>query len=376
MKSNFMIRRAPLAALVAALVLPWAARAECPTRASWPTTGWTARTAETAAAKAAQIQALEDYAFTLTGKDAERKGIRTEGVVIIKGGELIYEKYARGFDAQKRHLGWSVTKSITNALTGIAVSKGALSLEDSICTYVQAPRQENCRIKVKDVLEFATGLDWKENYEGQGNQVSSVLAQLYGEGRRDMATFVAGHVARDAPGETYLYSSGDAVLLRRQGADERYPWTFLFDPIGMKSAVYERDAKGTPVGSSYVYATPRDFAKFGYLFLNDGCWGGTRLLPEGWVTASSAVSAAFRNRPLERDGVQGRMFWLNRAVPEQQVPKPWPDAPDDTYLAKGHWGQYVFIIPSLDLVIVRTGDDRDGSFRSNDFLVRAIAVGS
>jgi CubicO group peptidase (beta-lactamase class C family) len=146
----------------------------------------------------------------------------------------------------------------------------------------------------------------------------------------------------------------------------------------MKSAAWERDGRGTLIGSSYVYATPRDFAKFGYLYLNDGCWNGERLLPEGWVADSVKPSEPFKAKPLYLDpgDVQGRQFWLNRIVPPTQPALPWPGVPDDAYAARGHWGQSITVVPSLDLVIVRVADDREPDpDRFNGFLERAIAVG-
>jgi len=243
----------PLGALVltgAALVLAGAASAArgqaCPHRDQWPTYEWPSREAEHAAARSAEIAALEDYAFTLVGDDVDREGIRTDSVIIVQGGAIVYERYGRGFDATMRHLAWSVTKSITkeagqnkvcksgrrgarparseegeywwifnrratpragmdrrpdctdyfdqppNALVGRAVARGELDINDSICDHLEPVRPENCDILVVDLLEMASGLDWAEVYEGQSNQESSVLAMLYGEGHRDMAGFVLG----------------------------------------------------------------------------------------------------------------------------------------------------------------------------------------
>ena len=124
-------------------------------------------------------------------------------------------------------------------------------------------------------------------------------------------------------------------------------------------------------------ATPRDLARFGLLYASDGCWDGARLLPDGWVAASTAVSAPYRLRALDTapgDGTQGRQWWLNQAVPEQNQPKPWPDVPDDAFAARGHWGQSITVIPSLDLVIVRAADDRVPGFDFNRFVSLAMKV--
>jgi CubicO group peptidase (beta-lactamase class C family) len=122
---------------------------------------------------------------------------------------------------------------------------------------------------------------------------------------------------------------------------------------------------GTYVGSSYLWATPRDLARFGQLWLMDGCWQGERLLPEGWVSESTAVSEPMRTRALGRDAgdVQGRQVWLNRPVPEiGQDALPWPGVPEGAYAALGHWKQSITVVPDAELVVVRTADDRDGSY--------------
>ena len=352
----------------------------CPNGIPYPREDWT----NTPSVNADAIAELENYAFTLTGEDADRKGIRTDGVVIIHRGARVYEKYARGWDATKRHLSWSVTKTFVNALTGIAVGRGDLSTNDGICDHLKLNNPDACKLKVRHLLEFSSGLDWKEVYENDSNQASSVLAMLYGEGHHDMANFIASHRFRDEPGTTYAYSSGDSTLLNavvdsvlkpKVGPD--YPWTLLFNPIGMFSAVIERDPKGTFVGASYLYATPRDLARYGYLWLNNGCWDGVQLLPVGWVKQSLQISEGFKSKALYRDPgeVYAWQWTVNKTVPEvMQLTLPLVDVPDDEFAAHGHWGQSISIIPSLDLVVVRVADDRETAFDYNEFLKRAIEV--
>lgn len=384
MSRNSTNRALPTVAALLATLLPLAASAaDCPTRDTWPTEGWPDGKAEVAEARAAQIQALEDYAFKLEGKEEERKGVRTDGVVLIHRGRVVYERYGRGWDASRRHLSWSVSKSFINALTGIAVKRGVVFLEDSICKHLPWVREDNCSIQVRHLLEFSSGLDWKESYEGSGYQDSSVLAMLYGVGRGDMPAFIAGHPRRDEPGTTWMYSSGDTTLLAgvldaalRPGLGKDWAWRLLFDVLGARSVSWERDGKGVLVGSSYLHATPRDLAKLGWLFLNDGCWERQRVLPVGWVEASTQVSEPIQRKAFYRgsDDVQGWSWWLNRPIPGVQAELPWPSVPEGAYAARGHWGQSISVIPSLDLVVVRTADDRDGSFSLDTFLKLAIAV--
>jgi CubicO group peptidase (beta-lactamase class C family) len=362
------------------------ASAECPPRGStvWPTEVWPEAKEEVAATRAEQLQALEEYAFTLVGKDEERKGVRTDGLLLIHKGRIIYERYGRGFDVGKRHLSWSMSKSFTSALTGIAVKRGAVSLEDSICEHVKATRQDNCAITVGNLLEFASGLDWREDYENGGtHQTSSVLAMLYGEGRKDMVAFISAHERQDKPGTSWRYSSGDTTLLAgvldaalKPSVGREWPWTLLLDVLGMKNATWERDSTGVIVGSSYLHATPRDLAKLGFFYLNDGCWEDEQVLPEDWVERSTQVSAPIKLKSYERgtDDVQGWQWWLNRPIDGVQEALPWPSAPEGAYAARGHWGQSITVIPSKQLIVVRTADDRDGSFSLDRLLKLSLAV--
>lgn len=365
-----------------ALALTLILAQSCPTRATWPTMEWPQSPVSTTA-KATELKALEDFAFTLVGKDSERLGYRTEGLIIIKNGAIIYERYGRGFDETKRHLSWSVAKSFSSALVGIAVKQGALELEDSICDYLpEYQGTPQCAITVKDTITFATALGWQEEYEDQSYQVSSVISMLFGSGHKDQLKHILTHKLVAEPGKRWSYSTGDAELASAvakraltQGHGKDSFWTLLFDKIGMPRTTFEDDAKGTPLGGSMVWATPRDFAKFGFLFLNDGCWNGERILPEGWVASSTTPSEAFvASAPEDEKTPSGYSWWLNRPVPSQNKPSPWPDVPQDTYAALGHWGQRIIVVPSEDVIIVRTGDDRDGSIDVNELTKLCLAV--
>lgn len=332
------------------------------------------------------VAALDALLFPpdLDWSDPERRGVRTDGALIVHKGAIIYERYGPGWDAGRPHLAWSATKSFTNALIGVAVFEGLVSLQDSVCQHLDGLPQASCAVTVQHLLEFSSGWDWHETYEGESPRTSSVLAMLYGEGQRDMARFAASHPLRDPPGTSWMYSSGDtnvlaAIASRRLSElyGELFPWEVLLDPIGMRSAVWERDGAGTYVGSSYLWATPRDLARFGWLLRGDGCWNGERLLPSGWVADSTRVSQPIRTKPLGRDpgDVQGRQFWLNQRVPEiGQTELPWPSAPEDAFAALGHWKQSITVIPSADTVVVRTGDDRDGGFQLDALLGAALAL--
>lgn len=363
-----MRRAVPLACLAACLLAAGdAAAAACPTGVPWPAPDW----AEAPLPASPAMDAFEEYVFTLVGADADRIGRRTDAIVIVHRGRIIYERYGRGYAARNRHLAWSVSKSVTSALVGAAVGRGYLTTEDSICDHYPLSAADRCEITVGDLLDWGSGFDWAEEYEGGSYYLSSVISMLYGVGWGDMAAFVAGHAFAHPPGTHYSYSTGDTVLLAAvlagsldEGLREGFPWDFLFDPIGMTSAIFERDHGGTFVGGSYVYATPRDLARFGYLYLRGGCWDGVRVLPEGWVEETTSPNPTFIGNPtdewkMEHGAVPGRQWWLNVELPELAHTSKWETAPADTFAALGHWGQSIFVVPSRDLVIVRTADDRE-----------------
>lgn len=345
----------------------------------WPTGEWKVKTPGNAGMNSKILKKMETYAFTRTGPESERKGIRTDGVVIIKNGYLVFEKYAGGFTRDMVHITWSDSKSFTNALFGIAVREGRLKLDEPAWKYYPSlNRGRHKEITIDHLMRMSSGLYSNETYEASPIK-STVNAMLFTVGHRDMAAYAASQELEADPGTKWEYASPTpnllmAILKKTMSADEyeRYPWDRLFNVIGMKKVVWERDAAGTFVGSSYVYTSPRDMARFGYLFLNDGIWNGKRLLPEGWVSYSTSIAPAYYLTELsekeQKDPAYGALWWLNRDVPEKNLPRAYPDAPADTFIAMGHWGQFIFVIPSLDMVVVYTGDNRDKSFDINTFL--------
>jgi CubicO group peptidase (beta-lactamase class C family) len=212
---------------------------------------------------------------------------------------------------------------------------------------------------------------------------------LYLSGSGDMARYALDQPMADAPGARWNYSGGNVNLLMAElgrFAGEGYeelPWRLLFDPLGMGRegpVVVERDAAGTFVGSSYVHMTPRDMARLGQLHLQDGVWEGRRILPEGWVEAARtpvAVQGRLELGPdyiayVDREGLYGqRSFWLNLEVPG--LATQFPQAPRDLYLAAGHYGQIILILPSQGLVIARTGHDAEYWSKIDALATKAIA---
>jgi len=377
----------PAVILLATLVAGAARAQNCPTRPYWPTTEWRSRAAEVKAARAAEVAALEDYAFKVTGNEPGLTGVRVAGFLIVKSGEIVYERYALGADDDKRQNYMGFARSVVGALTGVAVAHGALTLDDSVCAHLDNVPEGNCTIQVQHLLDMSSGLDWQESHLGATGaldpvQHCSVAAMSFGEGRADMARFALNHPRRDEPGATWQFSTGDSLALSGVvGAamtpqyGEHWPWSLLLDRIGAGNSVFTHDPRGALL---HWIASLRDLARFGYLYLNDGCWDGERLLPEHWVAESRTVPEAFkRKRVVELWGteVAGRGWMVNQAVPEQGLNKSWPNLPDDAFfMAGGLDGTILFVIPSLDLLVAIWGNNHDGNYDMGRMMDLSLAI--
>jgi CubicO group peptidase (beta-lactamase class C family) len=335
---------------------------------TWPSQDWSTQPLSRNAA----VDALETYAFP-PRDEVERKGVRTDALLIVHNGEVVYERYGGVTRADTPHLTWSISKSILASVLGVAFGEGRFKLEDPVARFYP-PFSAHPDITLQDLLHWASGLDWQEDYE-YAPLNSSVVAMLYTRGRGDMARYTAEHAVASPPGTSYRYSSGDSTVLAAalkgmvgDSAYADYPWTALFDPLGITTATWERDATGTFVGSSYAYMTARDLGRIGLLMQYGGRWQDRQLLPKAWVDFNLTPFKSLT--PTPTDEAPGGHWWLNKTADGKRGP--WPDAPADTFAALGHWGQALYVIPSAGLVIVRYADDRDGSYDHNQLLKLAL----
>lgn len=265
----------------------------------------------------------------------------TRAVVVLKHGKLIAEQYAKGFDKNSSQIGWSMTKSIFNALIGIAIQQEKLEGLNQTNLFPEW-KDERRKISLKNILQMNSGLSWNEDY----STVSEATSMLYDQD--NMVDYVLNQPMEAAIGEHWEYSSGSSNLLsgilRDRMSNQEYlnfPYKYLFDKIGAPSFVLETDASNNFVASSYAWATARDWAKFGQLFLDNGIVGNEQLLPVNWVKFST-------EKAKDSKGEYGAQFWL-------PIKDEYPNSPEDMYFADGFQGQRIFIIPSEDLVIVRLG---------------------
>ena len=293
----------------------------------------------------ADVTAAVARAFGDDLSAADKKALGTRAVLVIQGGTLVAERYAPGFTAATPQLGWSMSKSVASLLTGRVVQAGQLAVTDDHLRPEWT--DDRAKITVDQLLRMTSGLTWNEDYD-LGTPITSML---YLE--PDMAKFVASQPLAHAPGTYQQYSSGStnllcSVLRQRTGIGVDLPRRELFAQLGLSSAVWEPDASGTPVCSSYLWATPRDWAAIGQFALQDGVWAGQRLLPEGWMAATTRSDAVAQTE----DPGYAAGWWANRRADGTLAQ---PSLPADAYSANGHDGQRVFVVPSADLVVVRLG---------------------
>jgi len=281
----------------------------------------------------------------------------TKAVVVVKDGQVVAERYAPGYGIDTPILGYSATKSVISALTGIQVRQGKLALnEPAPVAAWQNPGDPRHAITIEHLLRHTSGL-------AMGSSLNASLASAFAPVNRmkyierDMAEFAANSELETAPGSAWNYHDGNTIILSRLIRDAagghavdvlRFARGELFEPLGMRSVTLEFDATGTPEGSSQMLASARDWARFGLLYLNDGVVGGRRILPEGWVQYSASLT------PHGWVGI-GAGFWTNLGDSKGSRFRTSLGMPRDAFYASGTFGQYVIIVPSERLVVARFG---------------------
>lgn len=278
--------------------------------------------------------------------------IDTRALVVVHHGRIVAERYAPGYSSDTRFLGWSASKSVTSALIGTLVSDGKLALDAPAPVAAWRGADDPRRaITLRQLLTMSSGLAFREGRYAPGDDSAMMLFE-----RGDMGAYAAAQPLAHQPDEVFSYSSGTTnilgrVLLDATGgsvvAGESYARHRLFDQAGMTSAVFERDESGAVVGSSYFFATARDWARFGLLHLNRGKINGRQILAPEWVD--------FVRAPSRAEDRYGGQFWRNDPSDDDSGSLRFADLPPDAYFALGHNTQIVGIFPSQDAVIVRLG---------------------
>lgn len=297
-----------------------------------------------------RVEPSQDPVIAKLLDDAALTGSGMRAVVVVKNGRVVAERYGTGFSAKTPMLGWSMTKTVNAAIVGTLVKDGKMAV-DKKGLFAPWKADGRAAISLADMMAMSSGLEFNEDY----GDVADVTRMLYLE--PDMAGFAEAKPLVAEVGKVFTYSSGTAVMLSRlwqdaigdKGKALMWPRTALFEPLGMHSAVLKTDEQGTFVGSSYLYATAHDWARFGQFLLQGGVWNGNQVLPAGFVD--------WMREPAPASKVYGKgQLWIE-APGDEKKPGAGVAAglPKDTYWMEGHDGQTVTVIPSEQLVVVRLG---------------------
>jgi CubicO group peptidase (beta-lactamase class C family) len=286
----------------------------------------------------------------------DEKVLNIDSVVVVRNGYIVTEKYYSPYRQDDPHDTWSITKSVVAALIGIAIQEGYInSVDDPVLGYFPGRTFENDEsrkraITLEHLLTMSSGLawDWDE-------MVSS----------RDWVQYTLDQPLQADPGTEFYYSSGSAHLLSAiiQEATGRntldFARQYLFDPLGIKDVTWKSDLEGIPKGGWGLALKPRDMARLGYLYLNQGLWVDQQIIPATWVEASAQRHIQVPE-PLEPwDLYMGYLWWVHG---------------DGPYAAHGMRGQFIYVIPDLDLVVVFTSDIPDSKFAEPQLLIRDYVI--
>ncbi len=284
---------------------------------------------------------------------------KTFAMVIIKDGQVVEERYQAGYTADTKLLGWSMTKSVANLVVGAMIKEGRLTLDKDLL-YPAWENDQRSKVNLAHLLKMNSGLEWTEQY----GSVSDITQGLFLE--EDFISYVRSKPAEAHPGKEWEYASGTTNLIsgiiRRQFESYQdyldYPHNKIFKTLELDNPVIETDEAGHYIYSSFMWATARDWGKLGQLYLNKGNWKGKQLIDTSYIEWSVEPHSASTG--------YGAHIWLNTEQSE------YPSAPSSMYWFSGYEGQYVFIIPDYELIVVRLGLSKGPPFDMNAVLADII----
>ena len=331
-----------------------------PGKAAQGSDGVTALIAEVPGVATGSLNAEVDKLFS------EDEFAETRALLIMRGGEIVVERYAPGYDRNTRFISWSMAKSVTAVLIGLMVADGRLALDaPAPVADWQRPGDPRGAITLRHLLQMSSGLQHTES--GDPPYDSDEVRMLFLDGRDDMAAYATSQPLEAEPGSKFEYSTNTSVILsdiitrqltgskdpevRRQAMLD-YMRGRLLEPLGITSMVPEFDAAGTMIGGSIIQANARDWGRFGEFLRNKGSIAGNQFLPRGWVDFMLTSSP--------NDPAYGGHIWLNKPRPAGRGKILYPDLlPGDVFACQGHLGQYVIVSPSQRLTLVRLGKTQD-----------------
>jgi CubicO group peptidase (beta-lactamase class C family) len=341
-------------------------------RPYWPTKEWKACRPEAVGMNSEKLLQAIEYAAT--------PAFNTEGLVIIKKGYIVAEAYFGNFKIDSRHVSHSMAKSFTSTLVGIAIDKGLIEdIDERICRYYQEwdcndKNDRRSRITIRHAMTLTTGIEWHEDWSKWDPATNDALKMSQSGHSMKYMTDRKGLYE---PGQRFNYSTGDPMLLSRviQVATGMTAFEFaeqnLFKPLNITNIQWAKDRDGYTITSSGLYTTVRDYAKFGYLFLNKGVWEDQRVVSEKWVEKSTHTDISVKTWD-----AYGYLWHVNlpNRLRVNRSPISTAAIPADGFMAEGVLGQNIFVIPSRDLVIVRVANQTKGNMDLVKFLTIVLSA--
>ncbi|MAF77523.1 MAG: hypothetical protein CME60_05120 [Halobacteriovoraceae bacterium] len=332
----------------------------------WPTQAWKTRTLEEAGFDRDKFQKVLDYVWEDEGNH------KSDAFVVIKDGYLVYEGYDRGYHPKRKHMFWSLTKSLTSTIIGAAIHRGHIELDALAKDYYPEMNREKAKdVTLRHILNMSAGFKFYEENPINIALSDSIFVYYSKKAYRDVAKHVASLEMKYAPDEQFNYGTHQPMLamgmlkkaINNPSIYDELPWELLFKPLGIKNIVFERDLAGTFLGGSTGWGVAKEYAKLGLLMLEDGIWEGKRILPEGWVKFATQTVAPALLKKKSEDGEMrlnvesyGAYWWLNKKLPMNKT-RPYPSAPETLYQAMGFRGQTMGVLPEQNIIIVRMGSD-------------------
>jgi CubicO group peptidase (beta-lactamase class C family) len=336
----------------------------------WPTKEWRGCKPEAVGMNSEKLRKAIEYAAT--------PAFNTDGLAVIRKGHIVGEAYFGNFKSNSKHVSYSMAKSFTSSLVGIAIDKELIEgIDERICQYYD---EWDCndgddlrsRITIRHAMTLTTGLQWEEDWINFNPATNDTIKMIK---TGQYIKYMMNRDGKREPGTSFYFSTGDPMLLSGvlQKATGMTAYEFgkknLFDPIGIPRADWKKDADGYTITFSELYATVRDYAKFGYLYLNKGRWGDRQIVSEVWVEKSTKTDPSVRMWGaygyLWHVNLPYRLSWSKSPVPRDSIPR-------DGYMAEGILGQNIFIISSKDLVIVRVANQTRGNMDLVKFLTMVL----
>jgi CubicO group peptidase (beta-lactamase class C family) len=338
----------------------------------WPTKEWRKCKPEAVGLNSGKLLQAIEYAAT--------PAFNTEGLVIIRKGHIVGEAYFGNFKIDSRHVSHSMAKSFTSTLVGIAIDKGLIKgIDEKLCQYYD---EWNCnnqadyrsRITIRHTLTLTTGLEWQEDWSKWDPNTNDALKM--GQSGRYIK-YMAERKGLYEPGRRFVYSTGDPMLLSRVLQKStgmtalEFAHLYLFKPLNITNIDWEKDRDGYTSTAWGLQTTVRDFAKFGYLFLNKGVWETQRVVSEAWVEKATKTDPS-----VNMWAAYGYLWHVNLPLRLKagRSPISTDTIPTDGFMAEGVLGQNIFIIPSKDLLIVRVANETKGKMDSVKFLTMVLGA--